>query len=75
MPLNVILEAAVLSLKVIVAALTVLLNVVPPDRVTVTVPISVPTAPTETVPVVLIVKLETVPLAVPVTVDKVMFAA
>ena len=31
LPLNVILEAAVLSLKVIVSALTVLLNVVPPD--------------------------------------------
>ena len=52
-----------------------LLNVVPPDRVTVTVPISVPTVPTETVPVVLIVKSEDKPFAVPVTVDKVMFAA
>ena len=71
MPLNVILEAAVLSLKVIVAALTVLENVVPPDRVIVTVPMSVPTAPlTVTAPVVLIVKLEAVPLAVPVTEDK-----
>ena len=66
---------AVLSLKIIVAAVTSPVNVVPPDRVTVTVPISVPTVLTETVPVVLIVRLEDEPLAVPVTVHKVIFAA
>ena len=51
-----IFEEFVLSLIVIVAAFTVLLNVVPPELVTVTVPIVDPTAPTETTPVVLIVK-------------------
>ena len=66
---------AVLSLKIIVAASTVLVNVVAPDRVTVTVQISVPTILTETVPVVLIVRLEDEPPAVPVTVHKVIFAA
>ena len=60
--------AAVLLLNVTVAALTVLLNVVPPDWVMVTVPISVPTAPPMVaVPVVLIVILEAVLPAVPVT--------
>jgi len=61
----------VVLVNVTVAASTVLENVVPPDLVTVTVPISVPTAPlTVTAPVVLIVKLETEFNAVPVTEDK-----
>jgi hypothetical protein len=68
-PLNVIVP--VVAVNVTVAALTVLENVVPPDLVTVTVPISVPTAPlTVTAPVVLIVKLEVGLPAVPVTEDK-----
>ena len=50
-----------------VAASTVELKVVPPDCVTVTVPMSVPTAPTLAVPVLLSVRLEAVPPAVPAT--------
>ena len=70
------LEAAELSLKVIVAALTVPENVVPPDRVTVTVPMSVPTAPlTVTAPVVFIVRLDAPLRAVPVTEPKEIGAA
>ena len=60
--------AAVLLLNVTVAASTVLENVVPPDCVMVTVPISVPTAPPMvTAPMVFIVKLEDVLPVVPVT--------
>ena len=62
------LAAAVLLLNTIEAASTVLEKVVPPDWVMVTVPISVPTAPLiVTAPMVLIVRFELVPLAVPVT--------
>ncbi|NDE50582.1 MAG: hypothetical protein EB014_05875, partial [Actinobacteria bacterium] len=53
-PVNAIVP--VVLVNVTVAAFTVLLNVVPPDWVTATVPIVDPTAPTETTPVVLIVK-------------------
>ena len=56
------------SVSVTVAASTVLPKVVPPDWVISTVPISVPTAPlTVTAPVVLMVRLEDTPPAVPVT--------
>ena len=57
--------------SVTVVALTVLLKVVPPEFVIVMVPMSVPMAPLiVTAPVVLMVRLEAVPLAVPVTEDK-----
>ena len=64
-PVNVIVP--VVLVNVTVPALTVLENVVPPELVTVTVPIADPTAPTETVPVVLIVKfgVPEEPLTVP----------
>ena len=67
-----LLKATVLPTVVLViatlAALTVLLNVVPPEFVIVIVPMSVPTAPlTVTAPVLLIVKLEAAPPSVPVT--------
>ena len=53
--------------KVSVLVLTVLLNTAPPLWVTVTVPMSVPTAPMVPTPVVLSVRFETALLAVPVT--------
>ena len=69
--LKAMLAASVVSVKVTVAALTVLLNVVPPDWVIVTIPISVPIASlTVTTPVLLIIKLETVPPEVPVIAAK-----
>ena len=68
-----IFEEFVLSLIVIVAAFTVFENVIPPELVTVTVPIADPTAPTETAPVVLIVKFGVPPE--PLTVPKVIGVA
>ena len=65
--LKAMLAASAVSVKVTVVALTVLLNVVPPDCVTVNVPIWVPTTPlTVTRPVVLIVRFDE-PLIGPVT--------
>ena len=55
----------VVSVSVTVSALTVAVNVVPPDCVTLNVPMSVPTAPTVTAPVALITRLDAVPAAVP----------
>ena len=73
-PLKVIVP--VVLVKVTVEAETVLLNVVPPELVIVMVPISVPMAPlTVTAPVVLMVRFELVPLAVPVTDDRLMALA
>ena len=61
----------VVFVNVTVVAVTVLEKVVPPELVSVIVPISVPTAPlTLMTPVVFNVKFDTVPLAVPVTAPK-----
>jgi len=69
LPLNAIVP--VVSVSVTVTAATVSANVVPPDWVSVTTPISVPTASaTFTNPEVLIVRLETAPEAVPVTLSR-----
>ena len=70
MPLKLTVLPTVVLVIATVAALTVLLKVVPPEFVIVIVPMSVPTAPTVTAPVVLIVKFDALPPAVPVTDDK-----
>ena len=71
LPLKLILVVLVVSAKATVAALTVLLKVMPPELVMVRVPISVPIAPpTVTAPVVLIVKFDADPPSIPLIDDK-----